>query len=179
MADTVDGRTWLHRIIFVLLAFSLIVVDLVPLDMRPTAWAAPDVLLVVTLVWVVRNPAFVPVLTIAALFLLTDLLFMRPPGLWAALVVILSEAIRRQHRDFRSMPLLVEWGTVGAGIIAITLANRLALAVVMLPQPPLGLSLIEMMFTIIIYPLVVLVAHFIFGVSRVAPGEIGRKGQLL
>lgn len=179
MADRVDSRTWMHRIIFALLAFTLIVIDLVPLDMRPAAWAAPDVLLVVTLVWVARNPAFVPVLTVAILFLLADLLFMRPPGLWAALVVILSEVIRRQHRDFRTMSLFVEWGTIAAGIVAITLANRLALALVMLPQPPLGLSLIELVFTIMVYPLVVLVAHFIFGVSRVTPGDVGRKGQLL
>lgn len=179
MAERVDGRTWLHRCVFALLAFALIVIDLVPLDMRPSSWAGPDLLLAVTLAWVVRNPSYVPVLTIAVLFLLADLLFMRPPGLWAALVVILSEVIRRQYRDFRTMPLLVEWGTIAAGIIAITLANRLVLAFVMLPQAPLGLTLIEMMITILVYPLVVLAAQFIFGVSRVAPGEVGRKGQLL
>lgn len=179
MVERVDSRTWFHRCLFVLLAFVLVVVDLAPLDMRPPSWAGPDLLLVVTLVWVARAPSYVPVLTIAALFLLTDLLFMRPPGLWAALVVILSEAIRRQQRDFRTMSLIGEWGTIGAGVVAITLANRFVLAVVMLPQAPLMLTLIEMVATIMIYPLAVLVAHFIFGVSRVVPGEVGRKGQLL
>ncbi len=179
MAERTDGKTWMNRGLFVLLAFVLIVVDLVPLDMRPTLWAAPDLLLVATLVWVARKPHYLPVLTIAVLFLITDFLFMRPPGLWAALVVILTEAIRRQNREFRNMPLLVEWGTVAFGIVAITLANRIAIAVVMTPQAPLALTLIEMVATIVVYPIVIVVAHFVFGVSRTAPGEIGSRGQVL
>ncbi len=179
MADRVDRKTWVQAGIFMALAFVLIVVDLVPLDMRPSLWVAPDLLLAVTLAWVVRKPTYVPVLVIATLFLMTDFLFMRPPGLWAALVVILSEVLRRQHREFRNMPLLVEWGTVAFGIVFITIVNRLVLAVVMLPQAPLGLTLIEMIATILVYPIIVLVAHFVFGVSRTSPGEVGSKGQIL
>ncbi|PJI92893.1 rod shape-determining protein MreD [Yoonia maricola] len=179
MAERVDRKTWVQGAVFVGLAFVLIVVDLVPLDMRPSLWVAPDLLLAVTLAWVVRKPNYVPVLVIAFLFLMTDFLFMRPPGLWAALVVILSEMLRRQHREFRNMPLLIEWGTVAFGIVAITIVNRIVLAIVMSPQAPLGLSLIEMMVTILVYPIVLLIAHFIFGVSRTAPGEIGTKGQVL
>jgi rod shape-determining protein MreD len=179
MAERADSKTWINRGLFALLAFGLIVIDLVPLDMRPARWAAPDLLLAVTLVWVARKPSYVPVLVIAVLFLMTDFLFMRPPGLWAALVVILSEVIRRQNRDFRNMPVLVEWGTIAIGIVAITIANRLVLAIVMAPQAPLSLTLIEMVTTILIYPLVVVIAHFAFGVSRIAPGEVGSKGQVL
>jgi len=179
MAEQADSRTWANRGVFVLLAFMLIVVDLVPLDMRPSLWASPDLLLAATLAWVARKPTFVPVLVIAMLFLMTDFLFMRPPGLWAALVVIFTEVIRRQNYDFRNMPLLVEWGTVAFGIVAITIANRVVLAIVMAPQAPLALTLIELVATILVYPLVVLVAHFAFGVSRTSPGEIGKKGQVL
>lgn len=179
MAERVDNATWMKRGVFLGVAFLVIVARLVPLDMRPPSWAAPDLLLLATLAWVVRKPNFAPVLMIAAIFLLADFLFLRPPGLWAALVVILSEAIRRQNREFRDMPLLVEWGTIAAGIVAITLINRLVLAIVVAPQAPLGLTLIEMIATIVAYPVVVLLAHFLFGVSRAAPGEVGSKGQLL
>lgn len=179
MAERADSKTWINRGVFVILAFCLIVIDLVPLDMRPASWAAPDLLLTVTLVWVARTPHYVPVFVIAVLFLMADFLFMRPPGLWAALVVVLTEMIRRQNRDFRNMPVLVEWGTVALGVVAITVANRLILAIVMAPQAPLALTLIEMIATIMVYPLVVVVAHFVFGVSRIAPGEVGSKGQVL
>lgn len=179
MAEGADRKTWINRGVFVLLAFVFIVIDLVPRDMRPPVWAAPDLLLAVTLAWVARKPSYLPVLTIAIFFLMTDFWFMRPPGLWAALVVILTEVIRRQNRDFRDMPFLVEWGTIAVGICAITIVNRLVIAVVMLPQAPLGLTLLEMIATIAVYPVVLVVAHFVFGVTRTAPGEVGSKGHLL
>ena len=179
MAEWADSKTWTNRLVFVGLAFVLIVVDLVPLDMRPSLWAAPDLLLAVTIAWVARKPSYVPVLVIAAIMLMTDFLFLRAPGLWAALVVILTEAIRRQHREFCAMPFLAEWGTVAFGIIAITLVNRVILAIVMAPQAPLALTLIEMVATILVYPIVLVAAHFIFGVSRTAPGETGSRGQVL
>ena len=179
MAERADARTWMHRGLFALLAFTILVIQLVPLDMRPSAWAGPDFLLVATLVWVARKPRYLPVIVIAGFFLMADFLLMRPPGLWSALVVVLTEIIRRQHHDFRNMAFLVEWGTIATGIIGITLANRLILAIVVAPQAPLALTLIEMVATILAYPLIVLVAHYIFGVSRAAPGEVGRRGQKL
>jgi rod shape-determining protein MreD len=179
MAEGADTRTWMHRGMFALIAFVIIVIQLVPLDMRPVGWAGPDLLLAATLAWVARKPTYLPVFVIAVLFLMADFLFLRPPGLWAALVVILTEVMRSQHNDFRNMPIFVEWGTIAIGIVAITLANRLALAIVMAPQAPFGLTLLEMIATIAAYPFVVIVAHYVFGVSRAAPGEIGSKGQRL
>jgi len=154
-----------------------VVVQLVPLDMRPAIWAAPDLLLVVTLVWVARRPDYLPVLVIALIFLTADLLFQRPPGLFAGLVVILTETLRKRSHGMRTMPLALEWGTIAFGVVAITLANRLVLAVTMTPQAPLGLTLIQMIATILAYPVVVLVAHLFFGVSRPAPGELDGRGQ--
>lgn len=177
MAEPADTRIWMNRGLFILLAFVIVVGNLVPFDMQPSSWAAPDLLLAVTLAWVVRKPDYIPVFVIAILFLMTDLLFQRPPGLWAALVVVLTETIRRQNRDFRNMPVLIEWSTVAIAIIAMTLINRLILAIVMVPQAPLGLTLIQMITTILSYPFVVLVAHFVFGITRSAPGQVGSRGQ--
>jgi rod shape-determining protein MreD len=177
MAERADTRVWVNRGVFGLLAFVIVVAQLVPFDMQPPSWAPPDLLLAITMVWVVRKPHYLPVAMIAALFLMTDLLFQRPPGLWAALVVILTEVVRRRNREFRSMPLLVEWGTITIGIITITLLNRLVIAIVMVPQAPLGLTLIQTVTTILIYPLVVFVAHVVFGVTRAAPGQVGNRGQ--
>lgn len=179
MAEPVDTRTWMHRGVFLLVVFAIIVTRLVPLDMRPVGWAGPDLLLAASLAWVARKPVYLPVAIIAIVFLMADFLFMRPPGLWAALVVILTEVIRRQHRDLRNMPFFAEWGTIAVGIIVITLANRFILLIVMAPQAPLGLTLIEMIATIVSYPFVILLAHYVFGVSRAAPGEVGSKGQKL
>lgn len=179
MAEMVSTTSWAKRCLFLMVAFVIVVAQLVPLDMRPARWAPPDLLLAFTLAWVARRPDFLPVFIIAALFLLADLIFQRPPGLWAALVVMLTETIRRRSREFRSMPLALEWGTIAFGIIVITLVNRVVLAIVMVPQAPLGLTLSQMVLTIAIYPLIIFISHYMMGVQRLAPGAVDGRGHKL
>lgn len=179
MAEAPSTTVWFGRAVFLALALVLIFLQLVPLNLEPGGWAPPDLLLAVTVAWVARRPDYAPFIVIAVLFLLTDLLFQRPPGLWSALVIILTEVLRTRAARIRNMPLLLEWGSVAVGIIAITIVNRIVLAIVMMPQAPLGLTLIQMLMTIAVYPVVVIVAHFLFGVSRPAPGAVDSLGHRL
>jgi rod shape-determining protein MreD len=179
MAETPATQVWVGRTIFAFVMIAIIFIQLLPLDTRPDSWAAPDLMLTVALAWTARRPDFAPVFLIAGLFLLADLLFQRPPGLWAGLMIIGTEIMRSRARSMRNVPLMLEWGTVAAGVVTITLVYRVALTVVMTPQPPLGLTLIQMVMTIAIYPLVVVIAHFIFGVSRPAPGQTDSLGHRL
>lgn len=193
MANAVDARTWVNRGVFLLIGSVIMVIQLVPQSMEPwmisvpftggglSPWqfqmVPPNLLLAVTLAWVVRRPRFVPVWMVALTFLMADLFFQRPPGLWAALVVILTEAMRKRSREFRTIPFVGEWGSVSLGIVAITIANRAILAIVVAPVAPFGLVLLQMILTIAIYPLVVVFAHYLFGISRITPGETGSRGQ--
>lgn len=179
MAERSTPQLIVSRSVFAALALVIVFLQLLPLDTVPGRWAAPDFLLACTLAWVSRRPDFLPVWIIAAVFLLTDLLFQRPPGLWAALVIILTEVLRTRATRMRNVPLALEWGAVAMGIIAITVANRVILAIVMTPQAPLGLTLIQMIMTILIYPVVIVVAQFVFGVARPAPGQTNSYGQRL
>ncbi len=145
----------------------------------PIRWIAPDLLLLLTLAWVARRPSFAPALVIAAIFLLADLLFQRPPGLWAGLVLILSEILRSRARTFRTLPFWIEWSTVAFGITVITMINRFTLSMVLVPQAPMGLTLLQMALTIAAYPLVVFVSYALFGVNRPAPGEVDALGHRL
>ncbi|MEY1556648.1 rod shape-determining protein MreD [Yoonia sp. R2331] len=179
MAETPTTTLWLGRAMFLGLALVLMFLQLVPLNMEPGGLVAPDLLLAVTVAWIARRPDYAPFYVIAAIYLLSDLLFQRPPGLWAALVLIMTEMLRARTKRIRDMPILLEWGSVAVGIAAITLANRIVLAIVMMPQAPLGLTLILMLTTIAVYPVVVLVAHFLFGVTRTAPGAVDSLGHRL
>ncbi len=179
MAEPLSHRIWTKRLTFALIATAIVFVQLLPLNTVPHLWAAPDMLLVTTLVWTARRPDFVPVLLIAAVFLVADLLFQRPPGLMTALVVVLTEMLRNRAGSLRNAPFGVEWFTVAMVIGAVTLGNRLVLAAVVTPQAPLGLTLIQMVLTILAYPVVVALAHVVFGVSRPAPGEVNALGQRL
>lgn len=179
MADAPTTRVWFGRMVYIVISLGIIFAQLLPLNTSPTAWPAPSWGLAATLAWVARRPEYAPLAVIAMLFFLADLLFQRPPGLWAALVVILSEMIRKRAKGIRNMPFPLEWGSVALGIVAITVINRVALTVVMAPQAPLGLTLIQMIMTIIFYPLVVAIAYFLFGVSRPALGQVDSQGHRL
>ena len=145
----------------------------------PIRWIAPDFLLLLALTWVVRRPSFTPALLIAAAFLLADFLFQRPPGLWAGLVLILSEILRRRARSLRTLPFWIEWSTVTIGIAAITMIDRFTLTMVAVPQASMGLTLLQLTLTIIAYPVVVFVSYAVFGVSRPAPGQVDALGHKL
>ncbi len=179
MADSPGAQVWIGRGVFSLLCLLIIFFQLMPLDGRPEILPWPDVLLLMTLAWVARRPDYAPLIVIAVVFLLTDLLFQRPPGLWAALVLILSEFIRSRAALFRKNSVMLEWLTVAGGIIAITLCYRVALLVALTPPPPLGLSLLQLIITIIFYPIILIIAHYVFRVSRPAQGAVDSFGHRL
>ena len=69
--------------------------------------------------------------------------------------------------------------TVAIGISVITVINRVVLALVDAEQSGLTLSMTQMLFTFVIYPVVVVLAHVLFGISRPAPGEVDALGHRL
>lgn len=177
MGDNVRSRLWLRHLSFILLALAIVFLQLLPLNTAPRDWPLPDLLLLFTCVWVVRRPDFISALSVAAIFLLADFLFHRPPGLMAVLVVLATEALRSRAHGLHTASFGMEWLTVALAIAAITLAGRFALTLVMLPQAPLGLTLLQMVMTILAYPLAVALAWGIFGIGRPPPGTADSLGQ--
>lgn len=179
MADPAHPRLWLRHATFLILALAILFVQLLPLNTMPQRLPMPDLLLLFACVWVVRRPDYISVLAIAVVFLVADFLFHRPPGLMAGLVVVATEALRTRAQGLRASAFGMEWLTVALVIAAITLGSRFALTIVMMPQAPLGLTLLQMVLTILAYPLAVVIAWIAFGVSRPAPGEVNALGQRL
>ncbi|MEJ6478349.1 MAG: rod shape-determining protein MreD [Paracoccaceae bacterium] len=179
MVESPTTRVWIGRALFVGLTFAIIFVRLLPLETLPRSFGFPDAMLCLALTWTVRRPDYVPALLIAALFLLADMLFHRPPGLWTALVLVLTETLRARSSGLRSMHFTAEWATVAAGIVVITLVYSASLTVVMVARPPLSLALTQMVTTILFYPIVVGLSHVIFGVSRPPVGAVDPRGHRL
>ncbi|MGR3520379.1 MAG: rod shape-determining protein MreD, partial [Roseovarius sp.] len=117
-------------------------------------------------------------LLVAGLALAMDLLLQRPPGLWAALTLLGCETLRRRASALRDLTFLVEWATVAGTLAAMTLAYRLVLAMLLVDQAPLGLSLMQLLSTLIAYPLVAALSHLVFGVRKRAPGELATGRQM-
>lgn len=177
MADSFNARVWTYRGVFLCLAAFVVFVKLLPLHPGPGRIPGPDILLLMAAAWVVRRPDYLPVFLVAIVFFLTDLLFMRPPGLWAALAVIGMEALRRRSAGLRESGFLTEWFVVSAIITLMFLANSLVLTVFFVDQPGLGLTLIRVIATLLVYPIVVVLAAQAIGLRKMSPGENDRLGQ--
>lgn len=172
MAETSASRPWAMRGVFSLLAMTVIFFHLMPLSLTPSQWAPPDVFLALAFAWAVRRPEYVPALLVAAIALLMDFLFQRPPGLWAVLVLGAVQWAKSLERQPEENGFPYEWANFAVLVIAVMVAYRAVLALTIVDAGPVFLATMQALFTILIYPLVVAVSHFIFRVRRTAPGDL-------
>ncbi|WP_373356053.1 rod shape-determining protein MreD [Pseudoroseicyclus sp. CXY001] len=177
MMSTPVSRVWIGRGLFLCLALVLIFLRLLPLNTLPKSWAPPDLLLAFTLLWAARRPDLMPAALVAIVFFTADIVFQRPPGLWALMVLLLTEWLRRRSGTLRSASFGQEWLTVAAGLAVTALGYRLLLGLFMTPRPPLSLTASETLLTALIYPLAAITAHWLFGVTRPAPGQVDSLGH--
>lgn len=171
------ARQWIFGSAYLALAVVLVFLHILPIQVGPQGYPGPDLLLCITFAWVLRRPHYLPTPLVAAVFLVTDMLFMRPPGLWTALVVLGVEFLRSREALLRETAFPVEWGTVTAVLLAITLADRLILSIFMVDQAGFGITALQVVATVLTYPLIVLISRFAMGVGKMAPGELDAQGR--
>lgn len=176
MADR-RGSLWTYRAVFAAVAALIAFVQLLPLDMRAQQVPGPDVLTLLAFSWVVMRPDFVPVALLAIVFFLGDILFMRPLGLWTALVILGAEFLRSRSVALRETSFLSEWTLVAGVYAAILTANTMILALFAVDQAGLGLTMIRLIATILVYPLVVILGGRAVGLKKIVPGEVDRLGH--
>lgn len=179
MADGVVRRVWLYRGIFVGLALFMLFVRLLPLGTTPGRLPGPDVLLCVMLAWVMRRPDYLPVMMIALVVFLEDIMLMRPLGLWTALVVLATEFLRSRAALTRELSFAVEWMLIAGLMIGLLLAYRLFFAVAFVPQPAFGFALTQTLWSILCYPVVVMASRLILDLRKPAMGELDDRGRRL
>ncbi|SFB01799.1 rod shape-determining protein MreD [Poseidonocella pacifica] len=176
MAERDAWHTWASRGLFAFIALGIMFFHLLPLETTPRGWAAPDLMLATTIAWTIRRPDHLPVLLVALLFLIEDLLYQRPPGLWPALMVLLTERLRLGEAGYRTMPFLQEWFYTAFLMAASVTLYHVLLSVFFVDRPPLGLSLFQTGATILFYPAVVGALHFLIGIRKLSPGESETSG---
>lgn len=176
MADQ-RGKLWTYRFVFAVIAAAIAFVQLLPLDLRAQPIPGPDVLTLLAFSWVVMRPEFVPVALLAVVFFLGDILFMRPLGLWTALVILGAEFLRSRSVALRDASFLAEWALVTGVFSAILVANTLILALFAVDQPGLGQAVLRLVITVLFYPLVVILGGRAVGLRKIVPGEVDRLGH--
>ena len=187
-----------YRALYLALAFLGLFVRLLPLSaapqpwplpegllrampgwMLPAEWPGPDVPLALTILWVQRRPDFIPAPMIALVFFLDDLMTMRPPGLWALVVLTGTEVLRARETGMRDLPFWGEWLVGALAMTAMVLAYRFLLALFIVPGVSLGPAILNLVATVALYPVLALALQVAFGLSRTATGEVDALGQRL
>lgn len=170
------SRQFVMQGVFCLLALTIIFFKLLPLETIPRSWAPPDLLTAFAFAWTLRRPDFLPPVLLAVLLLLADLLLQRPPGLFAALVLLGCHVLRSRAGALSEIGFVGEWTTVAIVLAAIAAIYRVTLWVLVVDQAPLILSIIELVLTIAVYPLTMLISQSILGVRRPGPGDADAMG---
>ena len=207
MIDPNTTRRWLYRSLFAGLAVLAVFLQILPVSIEPGAlslrrialalsqlvqpaapddvppyllatWPGPDLILALVMAWGIRRPDYLPAALVGALLLMADLILQRPPGLWAALVVLALELLRARNHLWRDLPCPAEWAVISAVMTAVVIAYWLVLSLLFVRHAAIGLYLIQLLGTILTYPLVVLVSTRVLGVRSPAPGAfIGLRGR--
>lgn len=166
MIEPARRQRILGQALFVLLFAAILFCRLVPLAPGRVLWPGPDLSLCLALVWMLRRPEQVPVLTVALVFLIEDIVLLRPLGLWAAIVVIGSEAARKREASWRELPFMVEWLRVAILMAMMMAGYRFVMAMFFLPLPPLGQVILQYIATVAAYPPVAGLCGWLIGLSR-------------
>jgi rod shape-determining protein MreD len=172
-----DSLGWLG--LWLGLAAVFLFARLLPLDLNLFGWPGPDLLLLLTMAWVLRRPAHLPAVAIGLVWLVEDLLTFRPPGLWALMVLAGTEFLRARTAVVREINLALEWAMVAGVIVAMWLAYRTILGIVMVPNEALDLSLAKLFATVALYPVAIFVLTFVLRVRKPATGELDDLGRRL
>lgn len=167
MGDAAFWRLQAVRGLYVFSVMLIAVVLLLPIG-GGGRFPGPDLILVLTIAWTMRAPNQLPVVLVGAVLLVADLLLMRPPGLMAAITIVGVEYIRARQTDWRGLTLPIEWAISGAVLTAIIIANAVAQALFAVPQPPLGQTVIRLLFSVMVYPIAVALVLYIFKVESPA-----------
>ncbi len=170
---------WGYRLLFLFVACLFLFIRLLPLRDVVGGFPGPDLILCLIFAWMMRRPDFLPVWLIASVLLAEDLLLLRPPGLWTALVVLATEFLRARHALTRELNFAVEWLLASGLMIAMLLAQRLILTLTLVELPPFGFAVVQVMWSIIAYPAIVGLSRLAFDLRKPATGEVDDFGRRL
>lgn len=171
MDDALVRHDWGQRLTLCLLSLLILGALIVPGNEAAGRLPGPDITLALMIAWLMRSPAAVPAILVVAITLLFDMVTMRPPGLWTALVLIATETIRNRESLWQEMTFLMEWAIVSAILTAIFVLYAGLLALFFVDQPPFGLTLVRLVATVLVYPVIVAISGPVFKIRRRRAGS--------
>lgn len=170
---------YLNQALFAAIAFFAILTAMLPMGLPADSVPMPDLVFAVAFAWTIRSPSTAPFGLIAGVALLADILLMRPIGLWALCLLLATEFARMYRWQIREQLLVVEWGIFAVAFALALSLHSIVLGMAFSPRPGFYLALTYFWSTVIAYPVVVLILHWVFGVrSPKVAASSARLGRL-
>ena len=179
MVTDMRSSVWFYRIGFVAIAVALLFFKMLPLGSVAGDWPGPDLMLCLMLAWVTQRPDHLPMGLVAMGVLAEDMILMRPPGLWTALVVVATEFLRARSALTRELGFAAEWLLIAGVMVAMLLAYRLVFAVAFMTQPGFGFAFAQTVGSILMYPVIVWLLRVVLHLRKPAAGEVDGMGRRL
>lgn len=178
MAVESNSALWLEGAVFVSLGLVTTLISMLPLGLSAETTLTPDLFFCMAYAWIIRRPITAPLGLIFIVALFSDIMLMKPLGLWAFIILMSTELVRSQEKPLREQMFIFEW-LIFALLFAVALAaNSMLLTLALYPRPGFDLILGYFASTVLAYPLVLAVLHFIFRIrAPKAPGEYSRLGR--
>ena len=131
----------------------VVLLQTLPVQSLPHPFAPDDVPLAITLAWIMRRPDVMSPIVITLAFLFADTILQRPPGLWTLIVLCASIFLRMRTRGRKEVLFLYEWFIISLVIGVSFLTQYFALMFTFLPVPDLQPYLVQVLLSILIYPI--------------------------
>ena len=167
-----------RQILYIGLGLMIIFFRLAPVETTPPKWVGPEFMMAITFLFAIRRPYYVPSISVALIFLFSDLMLQRPPGLMSLLMVIACEKLRSRSQYLRMATFGVEWLAISLAVLFQMLGYHVALILTVSPPPPFGLSMMQTGATILLYPILAQVASMVFGIHKSPSNDIMIKSGL-
>lgn len=177
MIDPYLLRRLLYFMLFLGLSALILFTRMLPLHGGSGGFPPPDLILCFALAWTVRRPDYMPVLGVAGILLVADMLTLAPPGVAPFLAILGIEALRARRGLLADQGFAVEWLSVAAILTFMMIGERLLLGVFFVPQVGFGMSVLSLLVTILFYPVAVLISTLGFRIEWLKPGAIDPEAR--
>ena len=143
--------------IFFLFAFAsvLLIAPISPtdFDLETSAQFYPDLLTCLIFAILINRPNLCPPYIILLIYILSDIILMKPIGLYCALIFIATELIRKYNKIIRKESFLMHWFIFLSCLMIVQVLNISIHKLFFLPSPQLILLTKQFALTVFFYPL--------------------------
>lgn len=163
MSSAAPRPTLLERLAPLFVGVAVVFFAASPLAGWLDALTTPNALLVVFALWCLRRQEALSPIVVFACGLFGEMVQDGPLGAQTMALLAATEALRTDVETRRFRPFWMEWGLVAIAVVAVEIGVWAMLTATLAPAPTAGAMLERAAATIATYPILAVLAYWLFG----------------